>query len=180
MSVLWHSMSCHRRHATAVALLVSLALSAAACGGAGAAAPPGHHRASAAGPSTTTTTAPPAPEEAVRRAYLQSWDDYARAVWNLDPSGLERTHASDGLADIELEIEQRLRSRHRSLVDVSHDLTIEIIDDERASVTDRTVEASVDYDADSRVPVESRTPHTRLFQMILQKLGGHWKVVFTA
>jgi hypothetical protein len=180
-------MPCLRPHPAAVALwsslTLTLALGAAACGGPGG-APAAAHRAAAARPSTTattaTTTAPPAPEEAVRRAYLKSWDDYARAVWNLDPSGLDRTYASDGLADIEVEIQQLSRSRHRALVDVSHDLTVEIIDDTRASVTDRTVEASVAYDADTRVPVEARTPHARLFQMILQKIDGHWKVVFTA
>jgi hypothetical protein len=123
---------------------------------------------------------PPSPEEAVRRAYLRSWDDYARAVWTLDPSGLERTYASDGLADVELEVAQRVRSRRKSRVDVTHDLTIVIIDDERASVTDRTVEASVDYDADTGLPVEPRTPDDRLFQMILQRIDGDWKVVFTA
>jgi hypothetical protein len=181
MSVLWHSMPTHRSRSTAVALLSALTLGATACGGAGRpAAAAGHHAAARADRSTTTTAAPPAPEEAVRRAYLQSWDDYARAVWNLDPRGLERTYASDGLADVEIEIQQRLRSRNRCVVDVTHDLTIEMIDDTRASVTDRTVEASVDYDADTRVPVETRAPHPRLFQMILEKIDGHWKVVFTA
>jgi hypothetical protein len=179
MSVLWHSMPARPSRTAAVALLCSLALGAAACGGAGDPAATGRHRAPAR-PTTTTTTVPPAPEDAVRQAYLQSWDDYARAVWNLDPSGLDRTYASDGLADIEVEIQQLAQARHRALVNVTHDLTVEIIDDERASVTDRTVEASVDYDADTRVPVEAPNPHARLFQMILQKIDGHWKVVFTA
>ena len=165
----------------AVALLSALALGAAACGGPGGPPAAGHRAAHPSVNATTvTTTTRPTPEAAVRRAYLQSWDDYARAVWNLDPSGLERTYASDGLADIELELQQRLRSRRRCVVDVTHDLTIEIIDATRASVTDRTVEASVDYDAETRVPVEARTPHDRLFQMILEKIDGHWKVVFTA
>jgi hypothetical protein len=187
MSVLWHSMPRSRPRSAAVALLCSLALGATACGGPGGSSAAGH-RATArpsttgttTGTTTTTTTGPPASEEAVRRAYLQSWDDYARAVWNLDPSGLDRTYASDGLADIEVEIQQLSSARHRVLVNVTHDLTVVIIDDERASVTDRTVEASVAYDADTRVPVEAPTPHARLFQMILQKIDGHWKVVFTA
>ena len=171
----------HRRRshtAVGAALGAALILGPTACGGAGPAVPAARHRPAA--PTTTSTTAPVAPEEAVRRAYLQSWDDYARAVWTLDPSGLERTYASDGLADIEVEIQQRLRSRHKALVDVTHDLTVVIIDGERASVMDRTIEASVDYDVDTGAPVEARTPHARLFQMILQKIDGHWKVVFTA
>jgi hypothetical protein len=187
MSVLSHSMEPGARpltrpalrRAAVLALASALALGAAACGGAEAAAPPGH-RPPPSSTTTTTTTGPPSQEEAVRRAYLQSWADYARAVWTLDPSGLDRTYADDGLADIEVEIQQLVSAHHRALVDVSHDFTVVLIGDTRASVTDRTVEASVAYDAAANVPAEPRTPHTRLFQMLLDKIDGHWKVVFSA
>ena len=172
------------RPVAAVALALALALGATACGGAGVAAPPEHRRIP---PSTTTTVAPTtttraavAPEEAVRRAYLQSWDDYAWAVWNLDPGRLESTYADDELARIRGEIQRLTAARHRTLVDVTHDVTVLMIGDTRASVVDRTVEASVDYDADTRVAVEARTPHDSLFQMLLEKIDGHWKVVFNA
>ena len=103
-----------------------------------------------------------------------------RAVWTLDPSGLDRTYVDDGLADIEVEIQQLASAHHRALVDVSHDFTVVLIGDTCASVTDRTVEASVAYDAATNVPAEPRTPHTRLFQMLLDKIDGQWKVVFSA
>src|SRR5581483_7537429 len=115
-------MACPRLRSPAAALAVSVALGAAACGGAGAAGAPARpattadprpRRAAAPRPGGARPARPARPtgeettEHAVRRAYQRSWDDYAHAVWALDGHGLERTYARDGLADIEVELDQR-------------------------------------------------------------------------
>jgi hypothetical protein len=115
---------------------------------------------------------------AVRQAYLRSWDDYARAVWKLDPRGLERTYARDGLAVVQDEVDQRIRERRRSRVEVTHDIQIIVIDQYRAAVTDHVVNSSVAVDADTGADLEVRHPEPVFFQMMLEKIDGAWKVVF--
>lgn len=162
-------------------LPVGLALLVTGCGSTATAthpAPTSSRPTTIAPVTTTTTTAPESPEDAVRRTYLQSWDDYARATRTLDPGGLERTYADQGLKSIDDEIDQRVRERRRARVSVTHELTIVIISPDHAAVADSVADSSVDVDADTGVDLEG--PHTDhyYFQTALQRLDGRWKVVF--
>ena len=177
-------MAPHRHRSVplaAAALIAALAAGATACGGTNATAAPARARTARARPGIPSSAPEPlATEAVVRRAYLRSWDDYARAVWALDPHGLERRYARDGLSDVEVEIERRVTLRRRSRVDVTHDPHVVLLGPDRAAVTDNTIEASVDVDADTGADLETRQPRPRYFQMILERIDGHWKVVFCA
>ncbi len=158
-----------------------LALLGAGCGSAATAArptPTSSTPTTVAATTTTSTTTPESPEEAVRRAYLQSWDDYARATRTLDTGGLERTYADQGLKTVDDEIDERIRERRRARVSVTHELTIVIISADHAAVADNVVDSSVDVDADTGTDLEG--PHTDRYylQTTLERLDGRWKVIF--
>jgi hypothetical protein len=163
-----------------VTLLPGLfALLVTGCGGAASAARPIPNRQpAAAAPTTTSTTTPESPEAAVRRTYLQSWDDYAHATRTLDTEGLERTYADQGLKIVDDEIDQRVHERRRARVSVSHDLTIVIISPDHAAVADNVADSSVDVDADTGADLEGSHTDHYYFQTTLQRLDGRWKVVF--
>jgi len=157
--------------------VLCLGLAAAACSGGG--APSAEPAAAKPRPTTTTTTAPAqTPEDAVREAYLRSWDDYARAVWTLDPSGLERTYADRGLAGVLDEVDDRVCERRLSRVEVTHDIQSIVVSGNHAAVTDNVVNWSVAVDADTGADLEVRHPEPVYWQMMLQKIDGSWKVVF--
>jgi hypothetical protein len=200
MSVFWHSVHppnpprtgsrprhrTGRRTGAALAAVAALVLGSGACSGGqpGGAAPA---PASTPARDTARTQAPAAPalprvdrlpEIAVRRAYLRSWDDYARAVWRLDPRGLEATYAGSGLEDIEVEVDQRVRSRRRSRVAVTHDLSVVLAGADHAVVVDRVDDSSRDVDADTGADLGPTHPRPAYYQMTLQRFRAGWKVVF--
>jgi hypothetical protein len=166
--------------ASLLLLLVVAGVGTGACSGSGtsASAPPAPNAPAPKALAATTTTSPPLPEVAVRTAYLRSWDDYARAVWNLDPRGLDRTYARDALGVVQDEVDQRIRERRRSRVEVAHDLQVIVINADHAAVTDNVVNSSVAVNADTGADLEVRHPEPVLFQMMLEKIDGAWKVVF--
>jgi len=160
-------------------VVLCLGLAAAACSGGG--APSAEPAAAKPRPSTTTTTAPPqTPEDAVREAYLRSWGDYARSAWNLDPRGLDRTYAESALTWVEDDIAQRIRERRRSRVQVTHDITVVMLADDRAAVTDRVLSSSVAVNADTGAALEGPHADPEFYQMVLERYGAHWKVMFVA
>jgi hypothetical protein len=159
--------------------VLCLGLAAAACSGGG--APSAEPAAAKPRPTTTTTTTPPqTPEDAVREAYLRSWDDYTRSAWNLDPRGLDRTYAESALTWVEDDIAQRIRERRRSRVQVTHDITVVMLADDRAAVTDRVLSSSVAVDADTGADLEGPHADPEFYQMVLERYGAHWKVMFVA
>ena len=166
-----------------VAPLLALGLVAAGCGGGAAAgdraAPLRHRVATDTTPSiaTTTTTAPLPLEEAVRRAYLQSWDDFATAVWTLDAGVLENTYAEDSLANHQRDVERRIGDRRRLRVQVTHDIDIVMTGPDRAAVTDKLVNSSIAVDADTGAVVAVANAESDYFQTTMQLLDGRWKVV---
>jgi hypothetical protein len=173
------------RRAPRRAALVTVAALAA---GAGACSAAGAHRPAAA---ATPTRPPPStlaarsrvdrhPEVAVRRAYLQSWDDYARAAWTLDTRGLDRTYAESALSWVEGDIAQRIRDRRRSRVQVTHDITVVMLRSDRAAVTDRVTSSSVAVDADTGADLEGPHADPEYYQMVLERYGADWKVMFVA
>ena len=116
----------------------------------------------------------------MRRAYLRSWDDYAHAAWTLDPRGLDRTYADSALTWVEGEIAERVRDRRRSRVQVTHDVTVVMLAADRAAVTDRVVNSSVAVDADTGADLEGPHADAEYYQMVLERYGTQWKVMFAA
>jgi hypothetical protein len=74
------------------------------------------------GPSASVTTPPTSErttttltvEQEVEAAYLRSWDVYAKAVRDLDPSGLEESYASPQLERTRADVEGRVKDRYRN------------------------------------------------------------------
>jgi hypothetical protein len=130
-------------------------------------------------PSTTTSTTaePTTPEEEVEAAYLKSWDVYAEAVRELDPSRLEEAYAKESLETVRREVERRTRERDPIKVIVEHQYVVELLGSSRALVIDRYTDSSVPLDP---VTGEARaTPEPEVLDetYTLEKLGDSWKVV---
>lgn len=129
--------------------------------------------------STTSTTKKPAtPEEEVEAAYLNSWEVYAKAVRELDPSGLEEAYAKDALELRRKEVADLKAADTPVQIDVDHDYLIEFLEDGVAVVFDRYTNRSVRIDGQTGEQIDDDAPvvHRRAYQM--ERLGDRWKVVF--
>jgi hypothetical protein len=128
--------------------------------------------------STSTTSEPATPEEEVEAAYLRSWDVYAEAVRELDPSGLEEAYAGDALGLLTDEVD-RLKSAGTPVdIDVTHDYLITFTDDTTAVVFDTYLSNSVLLDPDTEERTERGPPDAVKKAYQLEKAGERWKVVF--
>jgi hypothetical protein len=132
------------------------------------------------GPSASLTTPPsteaPTVEDEVEAAYLRSWEVYAEAVLELDPSGLEESYAGTAL-QVERDEVARLKGANTPVrVRVDHDYSIAMTGDDKAIVTDAYVNHSVLLDPSTRTPSEPdpNKQVTDLFAMT--RIGGKWKV----
>src|SRR5207302_1535822 len=110
----------------------------------------------------TTTTKPQTVEQQVEAAYLKSWKVYAKAVRQLDPSGLEASYAGDQLDVTRREIERRIREGRANKVDVVHDAHVQVVDAETVLVRDRYLNHSIALDAKTGKPLESDPNETIL------------------
>jgi hypothetical protein len=125
---------------------------------------------------STTTTEAPTPEEAVEAAYLRSWDVYAKAVRELDPSGLEESYAGDALATVRSEVERLTRNETPVRVSVNHRYFITMIKADLANVLDRYVNHSVFVDSNGR-PTEPDPNKEITEHYTLKSIEGSWKVI---
>jgi hypothetical protein len=133
------------------------------------------------GPSASLTTPPsteaPTVEDEVEAAYLRSWEVYAEAVLELDPSGLEESYASPQLERTVKAVESRRDAKTPSRVRVDHDLEVTIIRDGLAMVRDAYTNHSVLLDPDTGDPVEA-DPNSKITETYtLKEIDGRWKVV---
>jgi hypothetical protein len=151
-------------------LLVLFALTAVACSDGG-----------SEGPSASLTTPPSTQaqtvEEEVEAAYLRSWEVYAEAVLELDPSGLEETYAERAL-QVERDEVARLKAANTPVrVRVEHDYSIAMTGNDRALVTDAYVNHSVLLDPSNGEPAEP-DPNKQVTDLYAMRvIGGKWKVV---
>ena len=129
--------------------------------------------------SSTSTKPPSTPEEEVEAAYLKSWDVYAKAVRDLDPSGLEEAYAKQSLDTVRDEV-LRLADENTPIdVDVEHsELVVEFLRADAAVVFDAYVNRSVLLDGATGRPLEEPDGRTIRESYQLERLDGAWKVVF--
>ena len=127
---------------------------------------------------TSTTKKPATPEEEVEAAYLKSWDVYAKAVRELDPSGLEEAFAKDALETLKKEVADLKAANTPVRVDVEHDYVISFLDPGKAVVFDAFTNRSVRIDGDTGRPIDDAAPVVRKRAYQLERLEGEWKVVF--
>jgi hypothetical protein len=125
---------------------------------------------------STTTTEARTPEQEVEAAYLRSWEVYAKAVRDLDPSGLEESFAEEHLATLRREFDRRTREGRPSRVSVEHNYRILIVGADNAMVFDRYLNHSVWLHQETGEPGEP-DPNEYIsdaFQM--KRIEGTWKV----
>jgi hypothetical protein len=130
--------------------------------------------------SSSTTKKPATPEEEVEAAYLKSWDVYAKAVRELDPSGLEEAYAKDALQTVRDEVARLASDGTPIRVDVTHApaLVVEFLRPDAAVVFDAYVNRSVLIDGTTGEPLEEPDGKTIQEAYQLERVDGLWKVVF--
>jgi hypothetical protein len=129
--------------------------------------------------SSSTTSTPATPEEEVEAAYLRSWEVYAKAVRELDPSGLEESYARDSLETVRAEVERLADANTPIRVDVLHgELVIEFLEKDVAVVFDAYINRSVLLDGSTGEPIEEPQEKTLREAYQMERLEEEWKVVF--
>ena len=169
--------------------LVALALAVSGCdggdGGGGSADGQGSPTAAATTTATRTTapevTSTPAPsvEQEISEGYLNYWQVYADAVFNLNETRLPEAMTEPHLERTRQEI-QSLRERGRAAkIVVEHDFLILQVDAAAgtATVRDRYSNRSYEVDAETKEMVGEAAPGTVVTDTyFLAKEGGVWKV----
>lgn len=171
-----------------LALVVTLALIVvvlAACKGGGGqpATPTGEPSPTASPAATATAEATPTPtpsvEEEVSEAYLNYWQVYADAVFDLDETRLTEAMSEQQLERTRQEIENlRQRGRAAKIV-VEHDFFIVDLDPVAgtATVRDQYANRSYEVDAETKEMIGEAAPGTLVTDTyFLVKEGETWKV----
>jgi len=126
-----------------------------------------------------TPTPAPSIEQEVSEAYLNYWQVYADAVFDLDETGLPEAMTEPHLERTRQEI-QSLRQRGRAAkIVVEHDFLILQVDAAAgtATIRDRYTNRSYEVDAETKEMVGEAAPGTVLTDTyFLVKEGGVWKV----
>jgi hypothetical protein len=136
------------------------------------------------GPSAAVTTPPTSErttttlsiEQEVEAAYLRSWDVYAKAVRDLDPSGLEESYADAALELERNEVADLVAANTPVRVQVEHKYSINVVDSTHAVVFDRYRNHSVLLDAKTGHPAEPDPDNEIAQTYALRRIDGKWKV----
>lgn len=141
--------------------------------------------------STTTTTAPPLPssttttmfdpstvEGEVEAAYLRSWDVYAEAVYTLelDEAALAEALGDPYLAVVRDEVVARIAEGRAAEVRVDHNYSIDVIDEQTASVIDAYVNHQVLIDPETKEPIEDDPNEVITDVATLRRDEAGWRV----
>ena len=133
-------------------------------------------------PTSTTTTAfdPASVEGQVEAAYLESWDVYADAVYDLelDEDALAEVYAETSLDGKIDEIEQRIEDGRAALVRIDHEYDIVLVDESTAQVVDRFTNHQVLIDPDTKQPVEPDPNEKVVFNFTVRRTADGWRVAF--
>ncbi|MFN2490797.1 MAG: hypothetical protein ABR529_13905 [Actinomycetota bacterium] len=127
-------------------------------------------------PSPESSPTPSSPKEQVRDAYLLQWDVYARAVEDLEGTGIAEVFTGKALQVVNREIRDRRRQGTPLRVRVKHDLAVKIVDATTAVVDDRYINHSVEFDPHLGKPTEPDPNGTIHEVYTLKKVNGTWKV----
>jgi hypothetical protein len=155
---------------------VLLAVGLTACGSSGRSASP-----SATVPTTaahrSTTTQARTPEQEVEAAYLKSWDVYSKAVRNLDPTGLEQSYGENALGTVRAEIDRLSRAGTPVVVQVEHNVHVQVVDPMSALVRDRYSNRNYRVDRSGKPLDDPNDVGTYLDTYQMRKGDGEWRVV---
>lgn len=151
----------------------ALAASVAACGDDSAESAPSATVGTA--PKTTTTLSVEAEVEA---AYLRSWDVYAEAVRTFDTTALDEVYDGSALRLVEDEVRRLREANTPIVVQVEHDLSIQLADSMTAFVRDTYVNRNYRIDGESGDPIDATDdPGTYVELYELRREAGRWRVV---
>lgn len=129
-------------------------------------------------PSTPGPTPSPSPEQAVLAAYRRYWEQYSRAVLELDPTLAEGAATGEELDGIRSEIAD-LRARGRAIrVDVQLNPVVVEIREDAATIYDEFVNRSFTVDAGTKEPRQASGSGEVVRDVYyLRRMGdGVWKV----
>jgi hypothetical protein len=152
-------------------LVLVVAFGAVACSGGG-----------SDGPSASLTTPPSTEaqtvEQEVEAAYLRSWDVYAEAMLELDPSGLDRAFAKKALDLRKSEVDALRAKGTPARMRVDHRVAEVSLREDVAYVTDNYTNHSVVLDPKTREPAEPDPNSSESRTYTLERIEGAWRVVF--
>jgi len=126
-----------------------------------------------------TPTSSPSVEEEVSAAYLNYWDVYAAAVFNLDESRLSEVLTGPQLERTRSEIENLRQKGRAAKIVVEHNFFIAELDAVfgEATIRDEYTNRSYEVDAETKEIVGDPAPGTVVTDTyILVKEGEVWKV----
>jgi hypothetical protein len=126
---------------------------------------------------STTTTEARTPEEEVEAAYLRSWEVYAKAVRELDPSGLEESYAGEALETVRAEIARLASAGTPIVVQVEHEVGLQLISETDALVRDRYVNRNYRVDGSGRPIDDPDDPGTYVESYQMKRVDDRWRVV---
>jgi hypothetical protein len=133
------------------------------------------------GPSASLTTPPSTEvqtvEQEVEAAYLRSWEVYAEAMLNLDPSGLGESYASPQIERTRADVVARKSDGRPARISVEHDYRVAELRVDSALVVDRYRNHSVLLDPKTKAPVEADPNEVIVEQYTLRRVSSGWKVV---
>jgi hypothetical protein len=134
------------------------------------------------GPSASLTSPPSTEvqtvEQEVEAAYLRSWEVYAEAMLNLDPSGLAESYAKKAL-DLRIGEVAALKAKGTpARMQVEHGIADVSVRSGAAYVTDNYTNHSVVLDPETKEPAEP-DPNTSVSRTYtLERIKGTWRVTF--
>ena len=166
-----------KRGLASLCAVASLTL-VAACGDDDSGASPSATLEPAPTTSSTTSTTVLTVEQEVEAAYLLSWEVFARAALELDPTGLDDVYAGRALEVAANNIDRLVRDGTPARFEVEHDYEIEVdVAAETAQVRDTYVNHSVLLHPETLEPTEP-DPNEILTEIyVMRRVEGTWKVV---
>jgi hypothetical protein len=154
-------------------IVAALLVVGAACGDSGGNEGP---TATIAKPGKTTTTEAKTVEQQVEAAYLKSWKVYANAVRTLDASGLDAIYAERALDLVRDEVARLREANTPVVVQVQHDLHVQIVSDTDALVRDQYINRNYRIDAAGKPIDDQDDPGTYLETYQMKRVSGAWLV----
>ena len=128
-------------------------------------------------PAAERTTTTLSVEEEVERAYLRSWDVYAKAVRDLDPMGLEQAYAGDALETVRAEVMRLKAAGTPIVVKIEHDLDVQLVSPDEAVVVDQYVNRNYRTTLAGEPIDDPNKAGTYVESYQLKRAGREWSVV---
>ena len=152
-----------------------------ACNGGGEPTTPAGEPSPTPSPAATATaeaTPTPSIEEEATQAYLDYWDAYAQAVWNLDASLMQGFAVGEELQRIQDEIEKLRSQGSAARIRVEHNYVVVDSSPDSVVLFDEITNRSFLVDAETKEPADAPGSGEILRDTFyLEKTGDTWLVV---